>query len=152
MQAAGNQCTGENLRYIDGYMSLFAMNIGYMIIRPTDYMQNTVKCAKILTGIFDHYTKTGRITVDDINNRRTMAVAGGNITQLINNASVSDQYGRTVFVDSAGDVQMEQDIWSYKLVNVSSRKQGVQGVTVGRWWRNNSVIYNMEPFSSWAES
>ncbi|KAI8853413.1 periplasmic binding protein-like I [Chytridium lagenaria] len=118
LQAAGNMCTGPGLNYLEGYMSMFALNTQYFALRPTDYMQNTVKCGKILVGMFDRYVKTGQITL--------LSVAKGNISQLINNASIM------------GDLQMEQDILNYKFVNVSSRKQVVQGVP---FKANKSVRY-----------
>ncbi|KAJ3204963.1 hypothetical protein HDU67_009196 [Dinochytrium kinnereticum] len=146
MQAAGNLCMGPNNAYIEGYTSIFALLTQNMITKPSDYQQNTIKCAKLMVGAFDHYIKAGKITVEGINNRQILSAANGNITQLINNANITDVFGMKMILDSSGDLQMEQDIWNYKVVNITSRKRGIQGVTVGRWWReNNSVAFNSEP-------
>ncbi|KAJ3101149.1 hypothetical protein HDU97_001615 [Phlyctochytrium planicorne] len=140
LAAAGNMCTGDKLKYLEGYLSIFALNTKYMIMKPTDFMHNTVKCGKILTGLFDYYTKTGKITVDQINNRELMTLAKGNITQLINNASLVDSFGVNITVDNGGDLLMDQEIWTYKLVNISSKKTIVQGTPVGRWLRESNVV------------
>ncbi|KAJ3101148.1 hypothetical protein HDU97_001614 [Phlyctochytrium planicorne] len=132
---AGNQCTGEKNAYLEGYLSVFSMNVGYMIMKPTDYMHDTVKCGKMLVSMFDYYTKQGKITVDQINARQLPSLTKGNISQLINNVSMVDFFGNKMVVDSNGDLQMEQDIFTYK------------GTPVGKWWReNNTIVLNSEPF------
>ncbi|KAI8854511.1 7 transmembrane sweet-taste receptor of 3 GCPR-domain-containing protein [Chytridium lagenaria] len=143
MQAAGNMCTGQGLNYLEGYMSIYALNVGYMILKPTDFMQNTVKCGKLLVGMFDNYIKAGRITPQGINNRQMMSLTRNNITQLVNNANLTDVWGNRMMVDNGGDLQMEQEIWTYRWINITSRRQIVQGASVGKWWRsNNSITLN----------
>ncbi|KAJ3114220.1 hypothetical protein HDU96_002389 [Phlyctochytrium bullatum] len=133
---AGNMCTGQDL----------PLTTGYMVNKPTDYMHSTFKCSKALIGMFDYYTKTKRITVEGINNRTLMSLANGNITQLINNASLKDQWGNPLFLDSGGDLVMQQDIFIYKAVNVSSKKRVVTGVSAGKWQpTTNTIQFNNEP-------
>ncbi|KAJ3119088.1 hypothetical protein HDU96_000003 [Phlyctochytrium bullatum] len=144
---ASNMCTGPDRRYLEGNTYLFALGVGYIVPQPTDYMQSSVKCAKALVGMFDYYTKTNQITVEGINNRMLMSLTKGNITQLVNNANLRDQWGNPLVVDSNGDQVMEQDVHVYKYVNISSKKTIVTGVVVGKWSpANDSVRFNTEPF------
>ncbi|KAJ3210104.1 hypothetical protein HDU67_005645 [Dinochytrium kinnereticum] len=137
---AGNMCTGEKLGYLEGFLSIFALSTGYMVSRPTDYMHNTAKCGKMLVGIFDHYIKTGRITADGINNRQLLSLTNNNISELINPLGLIDLHGFPMTVDAGGDLQMSQDILTYKYANVSRNRQVVQAVSVGKWWRLNNSI------------
>ncbi|KAJ3119089.1 hypothetical protein HDU96_000004 [Phlyctochytrium bullatum] len=96
---------------------------------------------------FDQYTKTNQITVEGINNRMLMSLTKGNITQLVNNANLRDQWGNGIDVDANGDQVMEQDVHVYKYVNISSKKRIVTGVIVGKWSpANDSVKFNSKPF------
>ncbi|KAJ3119087.1 hypothetical protein HDU96_000002 [Phlyctochytrium bullatum] len=153
LYGAGNMCAGENLRYLEGNLYLFA-----------DYMHSSVRCAKTLVSMFDHvrppfscfalltvasakYTKTSQITIEGINNRTLMTLTKGNITQLVNNANIKDQWGNRIVLDAGGDQVMEQDIFVYKSVNVSSKRSIVTGVSVGKWSpTTNAITFNSEPF------
>ncbi|KAJ3100389.1 hypothetical protein HDU96_010359 [Phlyctochytrium bullatum] len=140
LQAAGNMCTGPGNRYIESYLSIFSLNTKYMV-KPTDYMHNTIKCAKAFIGMFDTYIKQGKITTEGINNRQLLSLTNNNITRLVNEANVTDLYGNPFILDNSGDLQMDQDIWVYKYVNVSSRRRIVSGVPVGRWTRFGNTIF-----------
>ncbi|KAJ3116542.1 hypothetical protein HDU96_009430 [Phlyctochytrium bullatum] len=145
MAGAGNQCTGQDNRYMEGYLSLFALQTKYMIVKPTDYQHNTVKCAKMLIGMFDHYTRTGQISVDGINNRTLLSLTNNNISRLINDAKITDAFGRPIYVDAYGDLQMDQDLLVYKYDNVSSRRRVVKAVAVGRWDRGADQVVMTSP-------
>ncbi|KAJ3113661.1 hypothetical protein HDU96_003100 [Phlyctochytrium bullatum] len=134
----GNMCTGDSNMYLEGYLSLFALNTKFQVIRPTDFMHNTMKCAKILVGMFDYYTKTGKITVEGINERRLPLLA--NVSKLINDANLVDSFGNHILMDANGDLQMDQDILNYRLANVSSQKSIVCAKFAGRWNRTSDTV------------
>ncbi|KAI8837550.1 periplasmic binding protein-like I [Chytridium lagenaria] len=110
VQAAGNMCSGPNLRYLEGYLSMFAISAGYMAPRPRHQQPSP------LTNV------------------------NSNISQLLNTPNLTDLHGNPLQYDTNADLQMEQDLIIYRFANISSRRRVVAGVSSGKWWRRNNSV------------
>ncbi|KAJ3412612.1 hypothetical protein HDV05_000480 [Chytridiales sp. JEL 0842] len=128
----GDQCI-SNGRYLLGYAYLLAALQGYNFRSFNQFMWSTITCGRILTGVFDAYTKSGRITTEEINQRRIMSLFQGNITRLINGAGIPHWNGGNLTVDNGGDLVSDQRIQVYMPVQITPTKRNTVAVPVGQW-------------------
>ncbi|KAJ3411452.1 hypothetical protein HDV05_002187 [Chytridiales sp. JEL 0842] len=91
----GNQCI-DNGKILLGWLPLFAASKGFM------------------------YMKAGRINITQVQNRRWMSALGGNLTQIINNASIPNFQGGTYKVDHNADLIVNPSIINLRPVQMSS--------------------------------
>jgi hypothetical protein len=131
--AQGDLCTGSG-KYLLGYMYLFSAMAGFSIPTLTEHMWHTLSCGRMLIGLFDSYTKSGKTTTEDINARRLLSsVAQGNITKLLNDAQIPDWSGSTFLFDSGADLISDQSYRVYQPISLVANKTTVFGVPVGNW-------------------
>ncbi|KAI9326643.1 periplasmic binding protein-like I [Zopfochytrium polystomum] len=120
----GNQCYGKGM-YPQSWFVVLAKALGYG--NPTPYFEvgQGYRCMKLTVAMMDYLLKNG-VPLSKIQDRS--AFTGLNFTSLINNITVDDPYGGTMYADSHGDVQSDQSINIFLNTTL-----GVISTTVGNW-------------------
>jgi hypothetical protein len=104
-------------------------------------MLGAFQCGEILTGVFDHYVKSGQVNISQINNRQ-LPVIFPNISKMVNDASIPSIMGNTYKLDKNGDLVLDitARIYKYNVSYSGSINQPLQPIIVGKWSVDSGIL------------